>query len=306
MKSFFYSIAFIFFATTLAHAQGYTPQRVFDTREKEFTDFETMLLQLSRADVVFVGEQHNDPATHRLELALFEGISHRRPNLVLALEMFERDTQATVNDYLSRKISEEEFLKNSRPWKNYISDYRPLVEFAKEKKLKVIAGNVPRRYASQVAKGGLTIIDSLPGTEREWVAKQLQCPLDDDYYKKFSEVMKGAHPSSSTGSQPNIAVSDNSMVERMYQAQCVKDETMAESVASIFNSSESSKPLVIHYNGAFHSDYKLGAAQRTVRRTPKSSVKVVTIVPLKDLDNIDVKEYKKRGDYIVFTLAPAI
>ena len=64
---------------------GYTPQRVYDSKDKRFSDFEAMLLELSRHEVVFVGEQHDDPATHKLERAILEGLSRRRSNIVLSL-----------------------------------------------------------------------------------------------------------------------------------------------------------------------------------------------------------------------------
>ena len=118
-----------------------------------------MLVELSRADIVFVGEQHDDPATHRLELAILEGIARRRSAVVVAMEMFERDVQQSLDDYLASRIAEHEFLKASRPWPNYADDYRPLVEFAKARGWRTIAGNVPRRYASQVGRNGLASLE---------------------------------------------------------------------------------------------------------------------------------------------------
>ncbi|MFM8393254.1 MAG: ChaN family lipoprotein, partial [Acidobacteriota bacterium] len=61
-----------------ANASSYTPQRVYDAREKRYTDFESMLFDLAKHEVVFVGEQHDDPATHRLERAILEGLARRR------------------------------------------------------------------------------------------------------------------------------------------------------------------------------------------------------------------------------------
>jgi uncharacterized iron-regulated protein len=86
----------------------------------------------------------------------------------------------------------------------------------------------------------------------------------------------------------------------------VKDETMAESIAKVFSAQadDRDKPLVVHFNGAFHSDYRMGAASRTARRMPKSKIGVISIVPVDNLDSIDVDEYRKRGDYIIFTLKP--
>ncbi|MBO0719391.1 MAG: ChaN family lipoprotein [Blastocatellia bacterium] len=286
----------------------YIPQRVYDSNEKRYSDFESMLLELSRADVVFVGEQHNDPATHRLERAILEGLARRRSDIMVALEMFERDVQPSLDEYLSGRKSEEDFLNNARPWPGYLSDYRPLVELARLHNWRVIASNVPRRYASQVSKEGMAAIDGVPAAERKLIAAQFQCPFDD-YFKRFSQVM-GGHPGPADGEadqDKKQKEEQRETIERYYYAQCIKDETMAESIAEQLQLTEngSPKPLVVHFNGTFHSDYHEGAAARISRRIPKSKVKVVTIVPLEDLDAIKTDEYRKRGDYIIFSLKPA-
>jgi uncharacterized iron-regulated protein len=285
---------------------GYIPHRVYDSSEKRFGDFEAMLAEIAKAQVAFVGEQHDDPATHRVERAILEGLARRRGNILVAMEMFERDVQSTLNNYLAGRLSEEEFLKQSRPWPRYATDYRPLIEFARAHGWRVIASNVPRRIASQVSKQGLDAVHSMPEPERKLVAAELSCPFDD-YFKRFAEVMSKGHP----GAAPNQtdkkqADEQRAMTERFYYAQCVKDETMAESVANVFAQQENGQPapLVIHFNGAFHSDYRLGAATRATRRLPKSKVRVISIVPIENLDNINADEYRKRGDYIVFTLKP--
>lgn len=275
---------------------SYVPHRVFATKEKRFIDLEAMVADLARADVVFIGEQHDDPGTHRLEIAILEGIARRRSNVIVALEMFERDVQQQVDDYLAGKITEADFLKTSRPWPRYATDYKPLIEFAKAKGWRVVAGNVPRRYASQVGKSGLSAADKLPAAERSFLAKEFSCP-SDDYFKRFTEAM-GAHP----GDSKDAPKMDAAMIERMYQAQCVKDETMAESITMA--SQAAPNALVIHYNGAFHSDFRLGTAARTKQRLPKANIKVVSAMPVENLDATNTDKDRKRGDYLLFTLKP--
>ncbi len=291
---------------------GYVPQRVYDSGEKKFADFEAMLAELARADVVFVGEKHDDPATHKLERAILEGLLRRKVSPTVSMEMFERDVQPMLDDYLSGKLSEEEFLKTSRPWPNYATDYRPMIELARAHRWPVIAANVPRRYASQVSKQGLAAADALPAAERKMLAAQFQCPFDD-YFKKFGEAMNshpgGAGADDKKPEKPERKderkdAEQRAMTEKFYFAQCVKDETMAESIAARVDPAKASttKSLVVHYNGSFHSDYKLGTAARVIRRLPKAKVKVVSIVAVEDLDAIKPDEYRKRGDYVVFCL----
>jgi uncharacterized iron-regulated protein len=301
-------------------SSGYIPHRVYKSGDKRFSDFEAMLAEIARADVAFVGEQHNDPATHRIERAILEGLARRRGNVVVAMEMFERDTQPALDEYLAGRLSEEDFLKTSRPWPNYLTDYRPLVEFARVHQWKVIASNTPRRIAAQVSREGLNAARPDSETERKLIAAEFSCPMDD-YFKRFAEAMGKGHPTAhqQQGEEKQAdkkqEEEQRAVLERFYYAQCVKDETMSESIANALTGQSDvqgaaqdaaqGRPLVVHYNGSFHSDYRLGTASRAVRRLPKSTVKVISVVPVENLDAINPDEYRKRGDYIIFTLKPA-
>jgi uncharacterized iron-regulated protein len=280
---------------------AYAPHRVYDTHAKRFTDFESMLADVIYADVLFLGEQHDDPLTHRLEIATLEGLARRRSNVVLALEMFERDVQRPLDDYLASRIPEADFLAASRPWPRYRTDYRPLVEFARLWSWPVVAGDVPRRFASLVSRTGLAGLDSLSAADRSLVARQLDCP-HDEYFDRFTKTM-GEMPSHSGGEKPQTADEKRVTMERVYQAQCIKDETMGESIATAFAAAPP-RALVVHVNGAFHSDYKLGTADRAQRRLRGKRVTVVSFMPVADLDTADGSSLRKLADYVVFTLAP--
>ena len=273
----------------------YVPERVYDTAAGTFVDFEVMLAALAKADVVFVGEQHDDPNTHRLEVAVLEGLNRRKLTPILSLEMFERDAQPSLNDYLSGQISEEEMLKRSRPWPRYATDYRRMVELAREHHWTVVAANVPRRLASEVSKTGKEAIEKFPDADRGFAARELQCPLTE-YFDKFAESM-GSHPAGNQTPEQQRA-----MVERYYWAQCLKDETMAESIAAAYGKREGNGP-VVHYNGAFHSDFGLGTAERVRRRLPEKKTVVVSMLPVEDLDKLaPAGDDLKRADYLVYTV----
>src|SRR5215510_13830146 len=109
---FFCSMLILTFLASTQAAQvsecGYTPHRVFNSNDGTFNDFEMMVADLAKADVVFVGEEHDDPATHHLELAILEGLARRRRPIIVSMEMFERDTQPAVDAYLAGRINEPE------------------------------------------------------------------------------------------------------------------------------------------------------------------------------------------------------
>src|SRR5256885_1705446 len=97
------------FVGVVAYAQAAdVPQRVFDSARGQFSDFEAMLADIAKADVVFVGEQHDDPNTHRLELAVLQGLARRRGDVIVALEMFERDVQEPLDHFQMGHVAEDE------------------------------------------------------------------------------------------------------------------------------------------------------------------------------------------------------
>ena len=280
-------------------AQSYVPHRVFNTAAGTFGDFESMAAALAKADVVFVGEQHDDPNTHRLELAILESLARRGRRAVVSLEMFERDVQEPLEHFLMGHTDEAEFLKASRPWPRYATDYKPLVDFAVSKNWPVVASNVPRPIASEVTKGGLDVLKSKSESDRRLFAADLKCPLEGEYFRRFGDAM-GSHPApDASGDEARRTL------ERYYASQCVKDETMAESIAQTFAATRGAAgaAVIVHYNGAFHSDYRLGTAERTIRRLPNANVVVVSVKPVADLDDITVtKEDERVGDFIVYAL----
>ena len=278
-------------------APVYVPHRVFDTSRETFSDFEMMQADLARADAVLVGEQHDSPNTHLLERAMLEGLARRRVAVTLSLEMFERDVQASLDSYVAGTSAESDFLKGSRAWPRYASDYRPLVEFARSQHWPVVAANVPRRIASEIAKNGRAAMDSLSADDRRLAATDLQCPRDA-YFDRFAAQM-GEHSSSTPAGAPG------ERAERYYWAQCLKDETMAEAIAVAVAKQEGRPGVVVHLTGAFHIDFGGGTVERVRRRLAARRVVTVSILQLEDIDIdglVPAGDDLKRADYLLYTI----
>src|SRR5687768_3354589 len=216
---------------------------VVDTRLGRPVAASAMHDAVAASDVVFVGERHDDPVAHRVELRVLEELARRGRAVVLALEMFERDVQPLLDAYLAGRATEAELLAGARPWPNYAADYRPLVELARARGWRVVASNAPRPLASLVSRGGLRALDTLAADRRAHVAAELRCP-DDAYRAKFVALMGDM---AGHGGAPAEGAA---MAQRFYEAQCVKDETMAESVVAAL----ATGTTVVHVNGSFHSD----------------------------------------------------
>jgi uncharacterized iron-regulated protein len=275
-------------------ASGYVPHRVFLGSRSQFVDFETFVADVARADVVLVGEQHDDVATHRLELALLEGLASRRSEIVLALEMFERDVQEPIDHFWMGHLTEAEFLGESRPWPHYRRDYKPLVDLAVARQWPVIAANLPRTLAADITRDGLETLADRSEAERRHFARDWSCPTGDRYFERFSRLMRG-HADAGGASE----------ILRYYLAQCLKDETMAESIAASYRvgAAGGKRPLVVAISGAFHVEYSDGLTARTRRRLPDKRVVTVSFLPVDSLDGLEPDDdVQDRADYVVYTM----
>lgn len=230
-------------------------------------------------NVIFVGEEHGDPVSHRAELTLLKGLAKRDPNLVLALEMFERDVQEILNTYLKGELSEKKFLSLSRPWPNYREDYRPLIEFAKKKGLSVIAANIPRRAATAVSMAD-RISPEVMGEDRIYLPKAIHLK-SKPYYKRFV---------SSVEEMPLFTPMKRMKVSGLFKAQVLKDAVMAASLEPFLNH------RILFCCGHFHSDYHLGIPYQLQKNHPKLSIAVIAMAS--SVEKIPMGDRSKVADFI--------
>lgn len=244
-----------------------------------------------KSNVYFFGEYHDNAFLHKQEINFLETLYKHNKNIAVSMEMFERDVQDKLNQYLSGKMSEKDFLKETRAWPNYETDYKPIIEFAKKHHLPVIASNIPRRYAALMRKKGQTAIESLPKNERKLIAKDYVFK-NDQYRKEFFEVMN----SNMGGKMPQQL--KNKIFQKYYEAQCLKDETMAESIANFMK--KNPKTVIVHFNGDFHSRYHLGTAQKLQDRVTNKKITVISPVLTTDKNQVKfVPQLNDIGDYLI-------
>jgi uncharacterized iron-regulated protein len=280
-------------------APGY---RIVSPATRTDVTMSEMLERLAGADVVFFGEQHDDPETHRAEAEILDAIGGLRRPVVVSLEMFERDVQPVLDDYLAGRISESVFPARSRPWPNYATGYRPLVELARVHHWPAVAANVPRPLASAVGRKGIVALDTLTPVEHLTVARKIICPLDD-YYARFMDEMHAHSTGSGGAAEPGDSL-PTAMAERFYVAQCVKDETMAESIVNAKRAGQRDA-IVVHFTGAFHSDYAQGTVERVRRREPSWKLVVISAVPVADPRVAPIAPESGVADFVIFTKRPS-
>jgi uncharacterized iron-regulated protein len=144
-----------------AYSQDKPAYKVY-TGDGKKADYQDILKKALKSDVVFFGEIHDNPIAHWLELELTKDLyAQKGKNLILAAEMFETDNQLIIDEFLNDIIKESSFESEARLWKNYSTDYKPLVSFAKKNNLSFVASNIPRRYASLVSSGGFDALQKI-------------------------------------------------------------------------------------------------------------------------------------------------
>ncbi len=229
--------------------------------------------------VIFIGEEHGSRVSHHAELTILKGLAEQDSNLVLALEMFERDVQDILDAYLNGEISEKKFLEQSRPWPNYPRDYRPLVEFAKRKGVPVIAANVPRRAAAAVAMANQVSPDVM-GEDRKYLPKRLYFK-SKEYHERFA---------SSMGEMPHFTPMKGMNVDGLYKAQVLKDSVMAASVEPFL------ERRTLFCCGHFHSDYHLGIPYQLQKNHP--NLKIAVIAMASSVEKLLMKDRSRAADFI--------
>jgi uncharacterized iron-regulated protein len=256
-------------------AQNKMPYQIYTNKGKK-TTYEKMLKAALTSEVVLFGEYHDNSIIHWLQLELTKDVASKKA-LVLGAEMIETDNQSVLNDYLSGKINQKQMDSLARLWNNYPTDYKPLVDFAKDNKIHFVATNVPRRYASMVFKQDLPFLETLPQQDLQWIAP---LPIEFDVnlpgYQAMLKMM-GGHAG-----------------DKMPKAQAIKDATMAHFIFENLKQNH----LFLHFNGTYHSDNYEGIYWYLKKK--KEDLKIMTIATISqaDIATFD-KEQLQKADFII-------
>lgn len=264
-------------------AQDKAAYKVF-TSEGKKADYADMIKACIKADIVFFGELHDDPIAHWLELEVTKSLfAEKGKNMVLGAEMFEADNQLLIDEYLKGVYDATKFEAEVKLWKNYKTDYKPLVELARTNNLRFIGTNVPRRYASVVSKAGFEGLANLSDEAKRYIAP-MPFPYDPEV-KCYKDMM------SMGGMGANIPAH---VTENLPKAQAVKDATMAHFILTNWSKGGS----FIHYNGSYHSRNFEGIIWYLRKSNPDLKIITIETVQQKDIEAVE-KENINCASFIV-------
>jgi len=255
------------------------PYKIFTSEGKEVS-FEKMSKSLQNADVVLFGELHNNAIAHYFQVKVAKSLhADISKKLIIGAEMFERDQAEILQNYVKGKLDEKEFEKEARLWNNYKTDYKPLLNFAKENNINYVATNVPRRYASLVYKKGVEALDTLSMQEKSWIAP-LPFPYDKNLpgYVKMMEMFKDS----------------NHANENFPKSQAIKDATMAHFLVTELQPNS----IFIHLNGSYHSDDFEGIAWYVNNYNKNLKIQTISVVEQADVKKLE-KEHLNKATFII-------
>lgn len=261
-----------------------------------------VLEELDAVDVLLVGEEHGNRVGHGVEEALLRGAVERyRASsrwVTLSLEMFERDVQYVLDEYLAGLITETHFLESARPWPGYEDRYRPLIELAREQGLPVVAANAPRRYVNRVTREGPEALDAL-GPLAKFFLPPLPYPGPSEAYRdQWNEIMAAAMGDSTEAHAEGRSYAGS---ENALQAQALWDASMGHAITEALD--VSSDRVVLHFAGSFHVERGTGIAERIEDYRPGTSVLSVVMTEVGEEASLawDAETHTGLADFVILT-----
>ncbi|MDX2243946.1 MAG: ChaN family lipoprotein [Leptolyngbyaceae cyanobacterium bins.302] len=238
-----------------ASASNSIASRIYNLKTEQNQEIGEVMQRLAQANVVYLAETHDRPQDHQTQLEILRSLHHRRP-LLIGMEMFQRPFQWALNQYLAGQMTEAELVRLTeyqRRWGYDWEMYAPILRFARENQVPVIALNTPSEVTRKVARVGL---DQLTLAERQWIPPKSTVLAKPDAYRQrirqiYDEIHQGKGNSAS--------------FERFFQAQVLWDETMAHQIEIVLQRSPQS--LVVVLAGQGHILYGDGIPDRVQRRT---------------------------------------
>ncbi len=267
--------------------KGDKPAYVVFSSQGKSVDYAALLKAAKSSDLIFFGELHDNPICHWLEYELMRDLyEEKKENLMMGAEMFERDNQLLVSEYITRQIRKKDFEAEAKLWANYKTDYAPLLDFAREKGLTFVATNVPRRYAALVNQKGFEGLDSLNAAQRGLMAAlPIKYDTTLECYRSIAKVVGTGMPAHLT--------------QNLGQAQALKDATMAQ---FIMKGGPGTGMCFLHFNGAYHSDNYESIVWYVKDYIRKNTVpvKILTISCVEQDDLIKLEEkHLGKADFII-------
>jgi uncharacterized iron-regulated protein len=246
-----------------------------------------ILQQLVKAKVVYLGETHDSAEDHQAQLKIIREMQQQNRKIAIAMEMFQRPFQGAIDNYLAGKLTEEQLVEQTeydRRWRFPWESYAPILRFAKENQLPVLALNTPSEVTRKVARQGL---ESLTAEEKKHIPPISEIRTDNAEYRQLLLEVFQQHQKAAQG--------NSTAFERFLQAQVLWDETMAEKIAEFVKANPDYQVVVLAGKG--HIIYGYGIPSRVERRLGVGNVKVRSVL-FNSTENLPLSADRPIADFV--------
>jgi len=248
-------------------SKSYKINSIISSELKKPVTFDMLMADLNTVRIIYVGEQHTNPADHTLQLKILKHLCALKPNLIVGMEMFDQTYQPILDQWSSGALSTQAFIEKTQWYANWKFDfdlYRQLLDYIRQKRIPLIALNIPSYIPSRIAVGG---IENLLPEDKKFLPKTINTsnPSYRDYIRKIFK-------------QHHIEGIDN--FDYFYEAQCVWDDVMAQSIAEHLN-----KNTMIVFAGNGHITHDFGIPERAYALTNAS---FRTVMPINEGSEADL------------------
>lgn len=246
-----------------------------------------ILQQLVKAKVVYLGETHDSAEDHQAQLKIIREMQRQNRKIAIAMEMFQRPFQSAIDNYLAGKLTQEQLVEQTeydRRWRFPWESYAPILRFAKENQLPVLALNTPSEVTRKVATQGL---ESLTAEEKKHIPPISEIRTDNAEYRQLLLEVFQQHQKAGQG--------NSTAFERFLQAQVLWDETMAEKIAEFVKANPDYQVVVLAGKG--HIIYGYGIPSRVERRLGVGNVKARSVL-FNSTENLPLSADRSIADFI--------
>ncbi len=246
--------------------------------------FEEMLESLTRARIIYIGEVHTLKRHHRFQLRIIKALYQKDIPLAIGLEMLPFKSQRYLDAWIEGGVDKEEFLQLinwGKTWGIDFDLYEPVFDFAREKKIKLLALNVPRSLVKKVARKGLS---GLTDEEKDVLPPVTPSSQEHRGYLALSlsrhKTLRGEFE------------------QHVYEAQDVWDSTMAHHVVEYLKSDEGKDKTVVVLAGSGHMAYGYGIPERV---SSALGLPYLIVLPTSSGDVKFKKEWEKHIERVELT-----
>lgn len=270
------------------------PTRVIDP--KALPQLDAIIPRLAKKRVIFVGETHTRFADHINQLAIIRGLFERGKELAVGMEFFQQPFQGHLDDFVAGNIDETDLLTRTAYYENWRYDYRlyrPILDFARERGIPLVALNVSSKIVEKVSREGWDALledDTLTPEERARIPETID-RSNQDYEKRlhgiFQQHLSFGHSSKTTqrwklpfgGKKGDDSQKRVKSFQRFMEVQLLWDEGMAARIAE-YIAQHPTRTIVV-LAGSGHLAYGDGIPNRLKRRMP---VDTAIVLPAGSVD----------------------